>query len=105
MESKEVFVIHGKPKFKLGKLVVTIGVDTKMKEDSLFRDFVHFSLNRYSQCDWGDTCDEDKQTADESLKDGERILAVYGHEKSDTKIWIITEWDRSVTTILFPHEY
>lgn len=105
MGNKEIFVIHRTPKFELGRLVLTIGVDTKMKEDSLFRDFVQFSLDRYGQCDWGDTCDEDKQTADESLKNGERILAVYGHEKSNTKIWIITEWDRSVTTILFPDEY
>lgn len=105
MENKEVFVIHRTPKFELGQLVLTIGVDTKMKEDTLFRDFVQFSLDRYGQCDWGDTCDEDKQTADESLKNGERILAVYGHKESNTKIWIITEWDRSVTTILFPHEY
>lgn len=105
MENREVFVIHKTPKFELGRLVLTIGVDTKMKEDSSFRTFVQFSLDRYGQCDWGDTCDEDKQTADESLRDDERILAVYEHKESNTKIWIITEWDRSVTTILFPYEY
>lgn len=105
MESKEVFVINRTPKFELGRLTLTIGVDTKMKKDSSFKKFVQVSLGRYVQCDWGDTCDEDKQTADESLKDGERILAVYEHKESGTKIWIITEWDRSVTTILFPDEY
>ncbi len=105
MESKEVFVINRTPKFELGRLALTIGVDKKMKEDSSFKNFVQVSLDRYGQCDWGDTCDEDKQTADESLRDGERILAVYEHENSGAKIWIITEWDRSVTTILFPDEY
>ncbi len=105
MESKEVFAINGTPKFKLGRVVVTIGVDTKMKKNTSFKDFVHISLDRYCQCDWGDTCDEDRQTANESLRDGERILAVYEHKESGTKIWIITEWDRSVTTILFPDEY
>ncbi len=105
MESKEVFVINRTPKFELGRLVLTIGVDKKMKEDSSFKNFVQVSLGRYVQCDWGDTCDEDKQTDDVALKNGERILAVYKHEKSGTKIWIITEWDRSVTTILFPDEY
>lgn len=105
MKSREVFVIKQIPKFELGRLVLTIGVDMKMKVDSSFRDFVQFSLDRYGQCDWGDTCDEDKQTADESLRDGERILAVYKHKESGIKIWIITEWDRSVTTILFPDEY
>lgn len=105
MESREVFAIKQTPKFELGRLVLTIGVDTKMKEDSSFKNFVQVSLGKYCQCDWGDTCDEDKRTADESLRDGERILAVYEHKKSGTKIWIITEWDRSVTTILFPDEY
>ena len=40
---------------------------------------------------------------DNALKDGERIVAVYNI--GDDKIYIITEWDRSVTTILFPSEY
>jgi hypothetical protein len=102
---EEAIVIKRTPKFELGRLVLTTGVDTKMKADSSFKTFVQLSLDRYGQCDWGDTCDEDKQTADESLRDGERILAVYEHKDSNTKIWIITEWDRSVTTILFPHEY
>lgn len=102
---EDVIVIKQTPKFELGRVVTTIGVDTKMKEDSSFKNFVQVSLGRYSQCDWGDTCNEDKQTADESLRDGERILAVYEHKNSNTKIWIITEWDRSVTTILFPDEY
>ncbi len=105
MESKEVFIINRTPKFELGRFVLTIGVDKKMKEDSSFKNFVQVSLGRYVQCDWGDTCDEDKKTADAALRNGERILAVYNHEKSGTKIWIITEWDRSVTTILFPDEY
>lgn len=105
MENKEVFVIQKTPKFELGQLTLTIGVDTKMKKDASFRDFVHRSLDRYGQCDWGDTCDEDKQSDDAALRNGERILAVYNHEEANTKIWIITEGDRSVTTILFPHEY
>lgn len=102
---EEVIVTKKTPKFELGRVVVTLGVDTKMKKDSSFAAFVQLSLGRYCQCDWGDTCDEDKQTANEALKDGERILAVYKHKESGTKIWIITEWDRSATTILFPDEY
>lgn len=105
MNNKEVFVINKTPKFELGRLVSTIGVDTKMKADSSFSVFVRISLERYSQCDWGNTCDEDKQTNDAAFRDGERILAVYKHKKSNAEIWIITEWDRSVTTILFPDEY
>lgn len=91
-------------KFELGKTVVTKGVARKMEEHPDFRLFVNDSLNRYSECDWGDTCGEDKKAVDYAVEHGERILAVYEHDKFPT-IWIITEWDRSVTTVLFPEEY
>lgn len=87
-------------KFQLGRTVVTKGVSRRMEEHPDFRLFVNDSLERYSKCDWGDTCSEDK----EAVGHGERILAVYEHDKFPT-IWIITEWDRSVTTVLFPEEY
>lgn len=91
-------------KFELGKTVVTKGISRKMEENPDFRLFVNDSLNRYSKCDWGDTCGEDKEAADYAVEHGERILAVYEHDKFPT-IWIITEWDRSVTTVLLPEEY
>ncbi len=92
-------------KFELGQTVVTAAVDARMKEDKGFAVFVQMSLGRYVQCDWGDTCEEDKQTNEDSLRDGERLLAVYTYRKTGETIWIITEWDRSVTTILFPSDY
>lgn len=58
---------------------------------------------RYVVGDWGDTCEEDAKFNDISVDQGERILAVY--KRGDWTIWIITEWDRSCTTILFPEEY
>ena len=61
-------------------------------------------VNRHIRGDWGDTCEEDREQNDISVVEGKRILAVYKYN-DDTTIWIITEWDRSVTTILFPHEY
>ena len=92
-------------KFELGQTVVTRGIDELMKNDSQFKSFVYASLNRYAKCDWGDTCKEDKRTNDEAIKNGERILAVYKQPDTKNVIWIITEWDRSATTILFPEEY
>lgn len=90
-------------KFKLGQTVVTRAINERMKEDSGFQDFVKKSLSRYINRDWGDTCSEDARANDEAVREGERVLAVYIY-KGET-IWIITEWDRSVTTILFPSDY
>ena len=91
--------------FKLGRLVATLGVSVKMESDTDFKKFVLESVEKYTSCDWGNTCYEDKRANDDAVKNGERILAVYIYPKSDEKIWIITEWNRSVTTILFPNEY
>lgn len=92
--------------FKLGWVVSTRTVSTKAERDSLFRDFIKKSVERYSNCDWGNTCDEDAKLNDEAVKNREgRIFAEYIMEKSNERIWVITEEDRSVTTILFPSEY
>lgn len=90
-------------KFKTGEIVVTAAIDQRMKDDADFSLFVGNSFGRYINCDWGDTCDEDKKSNEDALKYGDRLLAVYKHN-GDT-IWIITEWDRSCTTILFPEDY
>lgn len=90
-------------KFSLGKLVMTRAVHEKMNSDIDFAIGVLGSFERYRSCDWGDLCSEDKAENEKALRNGERIFALYniGNEK----IYIITEWDRSVTTILFSHEY
>lgn len=93
-------------KFDLGQLVATCGVAAQMETDSVFFDFVNDSLRRYINCDWGVLDEEDKYLNDDAVKTGDsRILAAYIHPQTNEKIWIITEWDRSATTILFPHEY
>ena len=66
-------------------------------------------LSRHLIGDWGDLCDDDRQMNDESIeaeKNGEmcdRLMSVY--ETDFGTVWIITEWDRSATTILLPEEY
>ena len=82
---------------------MTRGVHIKIKEDVDFAIGVLDAFERYQRCDFGDLCEEDKTENEQALKNGNRIFAVYniGNEK----IWIITEHDRSVTTILFPEEY
>lgn len=91
---------------EIGQLCMTRGVSDLAVEDEEFAYHVDLSLARYLCGDWGDTCDEDKEQNDDAVVNGERILAEYRHpEHPDWRIWIITEWDRSVTTILFPDEY
>ena len=89
--------------FKLGKLVMTRGVHSKIKEDVDFAVGVLDAFERYQRCDWGNLCDEDNALNEQALKDGDRIFALYNIGKD--KIYIITEWDRSLTTILLPEEY
>lgn len=91
-------------KFDFGQVVVTKGIDEKMKEDRSFQVFVQVSIGRYVHRDWGQTSDEDAKANNRAIQNGERILAVYKQPKTDTTIRIITEADRSVTTILFPDE-
>jgi hypothetical protein len=95
-------------KFKLGKLAATTAVADKMQNDRAFAAFVSKSIRRYENQDWGDSPDEDKLQNDYAVENGERIFATYKQDMAihDRKIiWIITEWDRSATTILFPEEY
>lgn len=86
-----------------GRLVVTPGIQEKMEEDPEFREAVHKSIQRHLKCDWGDMSNEDKSENDFAVKKGDlRIFSAY---ELNPKIWIITEADRSATTVLFPEEY
>ena len=90
-------------KFKLGQVVMTRGIAEKMEQSKEFTEFVQRSYYRHAIGDWGELDEEDKQSNEDALENGDRLFSAY--EKGDWKIWIITEWDRSATTILFPSEY
>jgi hypothetical protein len=60
-------------------------------------------LTRHVSGDWGEVCREDSVTNDEALVYGNRILSAY--TVAGVKLWIITEADRSVTTVLLPEDY
>lgn len=85
-------------------LAETVGVNASRSEDKNFAQFVKKSLDRYYRRDWGEMSEGDKKANDWSLNHDERIVASYSDKENDYKIWIITEADRSVTTILFPGE-
>ena len=94
-------------RFIIGRLCASRGVADYMAENRSFARFVQDSLTRYFQCDWGEMTASDKRSNDEAVKAGdERILAAYNYPgHNDRKIWIITEADRSATTVIFPSEY
>ena len=85
--------------FSLGRTVITRGA-----LDAIEGEDVHASIARHASGDWGDVCPEDKQANDDALKVGARLLSAY-HTGSGQKFWIITEADRSATTVLLPEEY
>jgi hypothetical protein len=85
--------------FALGNIYSTPGaLETLHPEDKII------SLSRHAACDWGDCCADDWTENDIALENGYRLLSVY-RDRNGTKFWIITEADRSATTILLPSEY
>ncbi len=62
------------------------------------------AIQRHQAGDWGDLSEPDRQENELSLKQGFRLLSVY-HANNGTKFWVITEADRSVTTVLLPEDY
>lgn len=86
-----------------GNLYATRGIVDQMEKDKEFEQEVLKALRRYTRYDWGDLCASDNALNDAAAAGADRVLAAYS--TSAGVIWIITEWDRSATTILFPNEY
>ena len=92
------------PKFNLGQVVMTSGVADQVARDSAFAKFVADSLKRHASGDWGEIPEEDKKENEYSLDNRLRLFSAY-EKKPFAKVWVITEANRSATTILFPEEY
>jgi hypothetical protein len=90
------------PRFPAGQLVMTQGVDALVRQGRLNPNTY---LRRHFCGDWGDLSDGDWRQNDAALKSGEDRLFSSYQVTPDLKLWIITEWDRSVTTLLLPSEY
>jgi len=91
----------GRMLFNLGQVVATPGALQALEDSE--QTAIEF-LNRHVSGDWGELDPEDRKENEFSLKEGFRILSAY-ILKTGQKIWIITEADRSVTTLLLPEEY
>jgi hypothetical protein len=90
-----------KRKFPLGHVVAT---PAAMAAIIAAGQSTHDFLVRHVHCDWGDVGEEDRKANEEALETGERLLSVYRTNRG-LKVWVITEAERSATTILLPHEY
>ena len=86
-------------KFPFGDVVITPGAREAMSDDDIKTAFV-----RHLACDWGNLDEHDWRANDDALHGSDRLFSQYT-SWSGTKFWIITEQDRSVTTILLPEEY
>ncbi len=85
--------------FPLGTIVATPGALCV-----LTREEIATALHRHRSGDWGELDPEDRRANDQALIEGSRLLSAY-HSRFGKKFWVITESDRSVTTILLPSEY
>ena len=86
------------------KLYQTCGINNAVADDINFAKEIVNALGKYAIMDWGDTCKSDYVDNNNAVYYGmDRVVAKY--ETSKGNIFIITEWDRSATTILFAREY
>jgi len=90
-------------KFERGQLLVSRNIAALLERNPLAFWMVTNCLTRHLSGDCGDMCIEDKAANEEALLIGARVFSAY--ETPEGKIWIITEADRSATTVLFPEEY
>lgn len=85
--------------FSLGEVAITANAF-----DALSVGDINSGLTRHLIGDWGDISEADRGLNDVALRHDQRLLSVY-HTKKNVRYWIITEWDRSQTTILLPSDY
>jgi hypothetical protein len=86
--------------FSLGKVVATRGSINAAGEAQI--DIYDLFL-RHARCDWGDLCAHDKALNDKALSTEGRVLSRY--DLKGLSFYIVTEWDRSVTTLMLTEEY
>lgn len=87
------------PQVEPGRIVATPAVLAAVSESEIAA-----SLERHLRGDWGNVCPDDALENDHALKVGERLLSVFD-AANQTRFWIITEADRSITTVLLPSDY
>lgn len=85
--------------FPLGSVMATANAVRTLRNHDIL-----LALSRHVAGDWGDVCPDDWRSNDRAVDEGARLLSVY-HTSSGMKFYVITEADRSATTVLLPEDY
>lgn len=88
----------GTARFPLGRVAVTANASLRLATEEVLT-----ALRRHASGDWGDLCPEDTLTNDTAVYQGGRLFSAYG--EGQHRFWVVTEADRSVTTVLLPEDY
>ena len=108
-----MFTLTKRPTFPFGRLLMTPGV-LELADELGAEAVLAGPLSRHLSRDWGDLDESDRKANDQALGTGERILSAYKVRRKEVgfrqstptrKVWVITEADRSATTVLLPDEY
>ena len=86
-------------KFPLGQCVMTSSANASVHREDMIE-----AIIRHGKGDWGALCEADRLANEHSLAVGGRLFSVY-FDRNHVKFYIITEWDRSATTVLLPEDY
>lgn len=93
-----ITIIAASPRFPLGQIVATRGAHDALEPQELAE-----AIQRHARGDWGGVPPEDAEENELSLAEGYRVMSSYTFR--DVTCWVVTESDRSVTTVLLPDEY
>ena len=85
-------------RFPLCQLAITANASLRLSTEEVMT-----ALRRHASGDWGDLCPEDAMANEAAVQEGSRLLSAYG--QGEERFWIITEADRSATTVLLPDDY
>jgi len=92
-----------KPLFHPGSIVITPGAEAAFKAEGAS---ITALIERHVSGDWGEEiADEDRRFNNKGVNTGDRLLTAYTLPQTGTQLWVITERNRSATTIMLPAEY
>lgn len=98
-ETPKAILLFAQPKFPLGQIVATPNALNRLAQAD-----IQAGLTRHAAGDWGDLCADDRRENERALREGLQLLSAY-NAGNGVRFWIITEADKSVTTVLLPEDY